>query len=862
MNRMTSISSTRVRRLVLLLVTLTAAVAGADWTYQYSDDFSSDKAENESYLHSMFWPDEVNPLARPYLYYTTTTGSRGLAFAEYKGQLAELGYNFPIGEPQARRMVKGTLQIDVSFAAGTFSWPGQLFYSVSTDGAAWSPRAVLAAGRNEVQISSPEGMCYVLFSGNEVVVDNLRISLFSPAATIRIPQDFPSIQRAIDAAGPGDIIEVARGTYTGLGNWDIDFRGKAITVRSAEGPQSTIIDCGKPTASSGRGRRGFYFHRGETADSVLSGFTIRGGRVYGTTIPSNAALWTNSVSHPLGGGIYCESSSPSIINCIIEDCGAELGGGIGIFGGAPVISDCTVEACLAGGLNSATSGGRGAGIAVVGHADATIANTVIQGNTAYRNSYGAGLYVLQSAATIDGCLIADNVASSSVRGGGAYVAGDAADVTFSNCIISENVADAGAGILAERTVTANPSFSTSGPRCWVAVINCTVAHNRLSGSSASATTAGGIQSTGTDIMVQNSIVWYNNGTSVVITDPSSKSPVTYSNIQRGYGGEGNIDDDPLFASTTAPDYHLRSRFGRYDPLWEKWVTDGSQSPCIDAGDPRLPVGEEPPPNGNRLNMGAYGGTRQASKGTDNFIYHVDAQMGRDWNNGLSRAWAFATLQRAIDAARDGDTVLVWPGVYTEEVTFDRKAITVQSAGDAPVVTAPGSYAFSFYGAESSLSVLKNFVITGCGEGGIFCEGASPTLKNLTIAGNRFGITSYSGADPDIINCIVWDNAGGALFQCKARYSCLQQSDPDRAAGNINANPLFADPKNGDYHVKSQYGRYVPQTDKWVNDSVTSPCIDAGDPTEDPREEPPHGGRINMGAYGGTAYASKSSGLVK
>ena len=71
-------------------------------------------------------------------------------------------------------------------------------------------------------------------------------------------------------------------------------------------------------------------------------------------------------------------------------------------------------------------------------------------------------------------------------------------------------------------------------------------------------------------------------------------------------------------------------------------------------------------------------------------------------------------------------------------------------------------------------------------------------------------------------------------------------------------PLFADPDNGDFHLKSQDGRYDPATQTWILDEVTSLCIDAGDPNSPLGDEPePNGGRINMGAYGGTCDASKS-----
>jgi len=77
-------------------------------------------------------------------------------------------------------------------------------------------------------------------------------------------------------------------------------------------------------------------------------------------------------------------------------------------------------------------------------------------------------------------------------------------------------------------------------------------------------------------------------------------------------------------------------------------------------------------------------------------------------------------------------------------------------------------------------------------------------------------------------------------------------------GHGYVSPLFADADNGDYHLLSERGRYLPAMDKWIMDKTTSPGVDGGDPGDDPRSEAmPNGGRINMGAYGGTAYGSMS-----
>jgi hypothetical protein len=89
-----------------------------------------------------------------------------------------------------------------------------------------------------------------------------------------------------------------------------------------------------------------------------------------------------------------------------------------------------------------------------------------------------------------------------------------------------------------------------------------------------------------------------------------------------------------------------------------------------------------------------------------------------------------------------------------------------------------------------------------------------------------------------------------------RYSCI--SGGWAGPGNIDVSPGFADPANGDFHLKSQAGRWDPRTGAWAADALTSLCINAGDPTAPLGREPfPNDGRINVGAYGGTTEAGKS-----
>lgn len=839
--------------LVSAAVCLIPSSVKADWSYTYQENFDNNDAENESYFHSIFWPQGAFPPMQSYLYFYDTADQRELGFGDHNDDPAYLCYRFPPGSENSRGSISGELLVDVRLLDSSGS--GYLAYRLSTDGVNWGPREELEppeeleSPSERIQIDSVRGSCYVIFFGSGVLIDNLEVNLYSSPATIYVPEDFATIQQAIDSANSGDIVEVAPGTYTGDGNRDIDFRGRAITVRSSAGPYSTIIDC-----SGSEGHRGFYFHSSEESNSVLRGFTIRGATVPGSDVTVDSWSWISGPVNPVGGGIYCEFSSPSIVDCIIKQCSTELGGGIGVVSGSPTIMDCVIEDCRAGGGGLAESGGRGGGIGLIRGSNATILHSQIKNNSGYYNSLGAGIYCWRSSAFFANCEISNNTAQGNVQGGGAYCGGSSANIEFENCVISGNTAEIGGGICA------GSSGDSANER--VIITNCTIAHNNLSGDLPDDSTGGGIHSVSSNITIRNSIVWYNDGVPVKLVSPVSSSPVLYSCIQGGYEGQGNIDSDPLFASSDGSDYHLRSFFGYYNP-WGMWVSDSEHSPCIDAGDPQDPASPEPLPNGKRINMGAYGGTAKASKGADAWVFHVDKYNGSDSNSGLSRSNAFATIQYAVNEANyTGDTVLVWPGTYIEDVDLNGRAITLQSADEAAVVTASSAYAFSFFSGQGSNCVLRNFIITGCDSadgGAIFIENASPKLTNLTITNNRLGISAYEGGSPDIVNCILWNNTDGDLYHCRSRYSCVEQQEADnRNRANISTDPLFADSGSGDYHLMSRYGRYSPSDDSWVTDALTSPCIDAGDRETDPgREQKPHGGRVNMGAYGGTPFASLS-----
>jgi len=820
---------------------------GANQTYQYTESFSSDKAMADSLMHAVLWPyGSYSPL-QPFLAYSDDSGSRRLCFYDYLGEPAWLVYRFQLPLNGTTVPLEGSLQVDALFPGYTTvdsSGPrGGLWLSTSEDGQNWSTPRSLSNGRNAAALSAQRGICYVRFQGYNVAIDNLVISLYTPTAAYRVPGDFPTIQRAIDAARNGDIIEILPGTYTGSGNNNIDFRGKSITVRSTAGPDDTVILCQGAGPS-----RGFYFHSGESGNAVLQGVTIRQGMVPGSASLADTAQWGRSANHPIGGGIYCEFSSPTLVDCVVVGCQAEIGGGIGCMGGRPTLVGCVITDCTAGGQGPAESGGLGGGLALIRGAQATLADSLITANSGYYNSQGGGIFIYDSSAVIEDCVISLNSAPGVLDGGGLYVMAPRSPVMVMHSIFTANEADAGSALYGESLSTA-----AGDP---LSITYCTMTGNSLINPAGQGAT---VQIPGDFARITNSIIWNNRGTSILMSGAAPFYSTTYSNIQGGYPGMGNMNTDPLFYSENRQDYHLRSVNGRFNPATDQWETDAYQSPCIDTANPLDDTSAEPWPNGECCNMGAYGQTPEASKALEGTIYYVDNSIGFDNNSGTNRQNAFRTIKRAVEVADTGDIVLVWPGVYIEHqgIDFNGKGITVQGAEGAAVVMTPGDIVFSFYHGEGSRSSVRNLVITGS-EAAIYCEGASPTIEHVTITGNSFGIQALAGSRPHIENCIFWGNQQGDLFQCQADYSCIQNANQAVGTGNISQDPLFADAENGDYHLMSVWGRYESDSGRWVVDDRTSPCIDGGAPNDTLGSEPwPNGGRNNLGAYGGTGQASLS-----
>jgi len=301
------------------------------------------------------------------------------------------------------------------------------------------------------------------------------IPVYADSEVIEVPNDFTTIQSAIDAASTNDTVLVAPGTYVE----NIDFKGRGIIVTSSGGAGVTVID-GMMAGSV------VTFSSGEDLNSILDGFTV-----------------TNGESIDGGGGIYCDSSSPTItyhINYLnFHNNWSNGGGGIYCRSSSPTITNNIISNNI-----SAASGG---GIYCHTSSPTIINNTILCNQS---GNDGGGIFCAYSSPSITNNLIKGNY--NSYSGGGVFCDYSSSPTITNNTIVSNMVHDWGGGIC-----------------------------------------CGGSSS----ISITNNILWNNSadyGRQIfhLYTPPT----VTYCDIQGGWPGVGNIDSDPLFVDSASNDFHL------------------------------------------------------------------------------------------------------------------------------------------------------------------------------------------------------------------------------------------------------------------------------------------------------------------
>ncbi len=593
-----------------------------------------------------------------------------------------------------------------------------------------------------------------------------------------------------------------------------------------------------------------------TGTAVLDGFTITGGNAsdggglfnrYGTPQIINCTFRENSARND-GGGMYNDLADPILVNCTFTDnCAGRNGGAMSNNSSVADLINCTFSD------NSSWYGGGAL------HNDDSKPNLVSCTFVENSSRYGGAMYNEESEPVLTNCAFRRNRGLD--YGGGMYN-GRKSDLTLKNCTFIANQAGMyGAGM--------------SSNRCDLVLTNCTFVANSAQKGNALAFNGGR-----SIVELRSCIIW--DDTEPTWNRDYSEIDVLYSNVSGGWPGESNIEANPQFVDADGPDNIPGTEDDdlRLTPL----------SPCVDSGDPDyVPDPGETDFDGNRRVIGG-----RIDMGTYEYqsLIYVDDDAPDDPGPGDpelsdpredgSSTHPFDTIQEAIDIAKDGHTVLVKPGVYGK-IDFTGKAITVTGAEGAAVIKEPWNGrggdpkpdAVTFHTGEGPDSVLKNFIIKDAGTAISLNYGSSPTIRNLTIVDNDFGIAAYENSNPDISNCIFWNNEDGDLFQCTARFSCLEGGA--EGEGNISVNPLFVDEtgdyrffgenhSSGDYHLKSEGHRWDVDAEIWIYDQVTSRCIDAGDPASPlgdepmsvPRDPDNRYGvnlRINMGAFGGTSQAS-------
>eukprot|EP00887_Chlorella_sp_A99_P008033 scaffold12.g8033.t1 len=252
------------------------------------------------------------------------------------------------------------------------------------------------------------------------------------------------IQAALDQAPEGATVFVTPGVYRGPGNVALDFRGKALTLASTNGPELTTIDCQRAASA-------FVFASGEARATVVDGLSVvngqgeKGGcvRIVDAAPTLRNCSFANCAALGQGGAIYIEGSTtfraaspgPLVEGCHFDSNQAVQGAGIYSTGSNLNVSGCVMQRGAAGG-----SIGRGGGMEVLG-ADVTVRDTVLRDGYA---AYAGGGMVFQdlSNVTLLNVSCVNNTASSF---GGCMMAFGVPRVTARGCDFSEASAAPPAG---------------------------------------------------------------------------------------------------------------------------------------------------------------------------------------------------------------------------------------------------------------------------------------------------------------------------------------------------------------------------------------------------------------------------------
>ena len=622
---------------------------------------------------------------------------------------------------------------------------------------------------------------------------------------------------------------------------------------------------------------------------VLTNCTIHhnlgdfGGGVFcsgGSPVLIDCTIARNMASEGFGSGVYCSGSSPVLIDCTISRNTTQWyhGSGVHCIESSPTLTDCTISRNEGGGVYCSDS-------------SPTLTNCTISENTSDDFFYYVGGMECrgESSPTLTNCTIVGNA-------GRGMECWDKSSVMLNNCVIARNT---GGGVEFRNESTATLTNCTiarnagSGVYCWdtpsVTLTHCTIVENARGGVSGSGEPSvvltncilwnpgrellgsavamycnieggrgeGNIDADPLFVDPENGDYRLRNGSPCIDTGLVSIAPSEDAEGRSRPGSDGLVD---MGAYESAPEYEPDERpqspdrvYVRSDAVpggdgssWEGAVTSiGAALKVIWAtGEVWVAAGMYPESIELEPGVALYGG----------FSGIEQSREERDW----------AAHETIVDATGAGDTAVFganraildgftvtgaeYRGVYCQDgssptlanctirgnsgyygVYCSRSSATLTNctiAGNAGT----GIYYYNAY------PTLTNCTIVGNAGGGVSCGGdSSMTLTHCTIAGNAGGGV-YSSSEPSVTltNCILW-NAGRELPGSAVATFC--NIEGWRGEGNIDADPLFVDPANGDYHLRNG-----------------SPCIDSGlvsiAPSEDAegQSRPGGDGLVDMGAY--------------
>ena len=505
--------------------------------------------------------------------------------------------------------------------------------------------------------------------------------------TIHVPAGQPTIQSAINAANNGDTVLVAPGTYIE----NINFNGKAITVTSSGGHSVTIIDGGAKGSV-------VTFTTGETASSVLSGFTIRNGQ----SDPNSPGLGA-------GGGILVGSASPTISGNVITGNRAITGAGISVQNGSPTIQNNNIT----GNTQCCGSGGGGGGIHLSGNAP-TPASPKVIGNTITNNiiasgGNGGGILVDYSVSpTIQNNLIQGNVTFNNGGGVALTISG------FANLI--------------QNVIANNSSTGGSGGGVFISApgsSSFTIIGNTITGNTASDNTSGAyISALSAPFPFTNNIVVAAASQTAMTCDPANGalSPnFSHNDVYSGgltHAGNcdfttnpGNISSDPLFMSAANGDVHLKLG-----------------SPAIDVGDSTAPNLLATDFDGNPR-TGLVNGVTTIDMGAYEVVNTSAASLNPNSLPFGSQAVGTTSLSQL--------TVLGSTGATPFQITSIQTTSDFSETNACPIIGAPGSAPGVPTGSSCGFNISFTPATDGPSAGLLTVNGTNGTSLLVSLTGTGF-----------------------------------------------------------------------------------------------------------------------------